>query len=73
MINEIKMRGFEKIKKEIEDKELIKKNLELNIDKLQKRLNLVNAQAKNFGTHNTKYEEETNQFNKLNLVNTYYI
>jgi hypothetical protein len=74
MISDIKNKGFDKFKKEIDDRESLKKNLEISVENLQKRLNFIKSQGKNYGTKNTKYEDEINQYKQCSeVVNIIYI
>jgi hypothetical protein len=58
MINEIKLKGFQKHRIEIEDKIKEKKKYEMIIEKLQKQLGTSN---KHCCIHETKYIQEINQ------------
>jgi hypothetical protein len=62
MINEIKMRGFEKVRREVDDKQRIIKHLQLSVDSLQRKVNFVNSQKKHFGTKNSKFETDMNMY-----------
>jgi hypothetical protein len=68
MINEIKFRGFEKYKNQIDEKLKTRKQLELTVDKLQKQLNFINSQKKHVGTQNSKIESEINLYKQLSNV-----
>ena len=65
LINEIKTKGFEKCRNEIDLKLNIKQRLETSIDNLQKKVNFVNSQQKHYGTKNSKFEYEMDMFKSL--------
>lgn len=65
MINEIKIRGFEKYKQEIDERIKIKNHYEILVQSLQKKVNFVNSQKKHFGTKNSKIEAEMGLYKGL--------
>lgn len=58
LINEIKTRGFQKYKNEIDTKVRIRDQLQLSVDNFQKKVNFINSQKKHFGQKNSKIESE---------------
>jgi hypothetical protein len=72
LINEIKLRGFEKFRHEIDERINIKKHFELSVESLQKKVNFFNSQKKHYGTKNTKMIGEIFQFRQCSEVNKYF-
>ena len=68
LISEIKSRGFEKCKNEIDEKLKIKKYYEVSIESLQKKINFINSQKKHHGTKNTKIIGEANLCKDISQV-----
>jgi hypothetical protein len=48
LINEIKTRGFQKYKNEIDSKVRVRNQLQLSVENLQKKVNFINSQKKHF-------------------------
>jgi hypothetical protein len=72
LINEIKMRGFEKTKSEIDERLRIKKQLEVTVESLTKKTNFLHTQKKHYGTKNSKFESEIRLYNGLSEVKLYF-
>lgn len=72
LIGEIKTKGFEKCRQEIDQKFEMKKQIEINVENLKRRLNFLNSQKKFFGTKNLKFESESVQFSQISNVYTTY-
>ncbi len=65
LIQEIKTKGFEKCRDEVEKKGNLKKMLEISVENLQKKVHIFNNQKKNFGGQNSKIECEMNLYRTL--------
>jgi hypothetical protein len=61
MINEIKSYGFDRIKTEIDDKLIYKKNLENNVNSLENSLKIIKNHSKHNGTSNIKLVKENDR------------
>lgn len=64
-INEIKLRGFEKVRREVEHKQRVIKQLQVEVDSLQKKVNFINSQKKHYGTKNSKFQCEMNMYKEI--------
>jgi hypothetical protein len=65
LINEIKVRGFEKCKFEMDQKLKYRSQLEVSVENLQKKVNFLNSQKKHYGHNNSKIESEIILFKNL--------
>ena len=74
MITEIKLNGFQKNRKLIEDRLRKKAKLESSIQSLRKQINYVNFQKKDFGTVYTRISNEIVKNDTLaNVISSYLI
>ena len=72
MITDIKNRGFEKLNKELNNSLKQKNSLEVNINKLQHHLNLLNSQSKISERNNILISQETSKIEYLKEVSIFY-
>jgi hypothetical protein len=69
LISEIKKKGFDKYKSQIDESEKIKKILEVRIENYQKILNLRKSESKYCGEKNTRVECDSDLYKKYTEVN----
>ncbi len=69
LISEIKTKGFDKYKTQIDDREKIKKILEVRVENYQKIVNLRRSEKKYCGEKNTRVECDSELYKKYTEVN----
>jgi hypothetical protein len=68
LISEIKTKGFDKFKTQIDEKEKLKKILEVRVENYQKILNLKKSEKKYCGEKNTRVECDSDLYKKYTEV-----
>jgi hypothetical protein len=72
-IKDIKVNGFDKSRKLIDERELLRKNLENNVNTLKNALKLGKEQLKQYGNNNTKLMDEKDRLLTFGDVRIYII